>query len=126
MNRVPVKIEFISKASPAILYKFLTTPSCLVRWFCDSVDIMEDEYTFSWDGSDEVAHLVEDQEDERLKFKWEDADSDEEYLEFVMYKSPITGETVLEITDYADEGEEQETRDLWETQFETLKREAGA
>lgn len=126
MKRVPVNMEFISKASPAILYKFLTTPSCLVRWFCDSVDIDDETYTFSWDGSEEVAVLVEDYEEERLKFQWEDADSDDEYLEFKMYKSPITGETILEITDYADEGEEQETRDLWETQIDTLKREAGA
>lgn len=126
MNRVPVNMEFISKASPAILYKFLTTPSCLVRWFCDSVDIDDDQYTFSWDGSEEVAVLVEDYEEERLRFKWEDADSDDEFLEFKMYKSPITGETILEIIDYADEGEEQETRDLWETQIDTLKREAGA
>ena len=69
--------------------------------------------------------MVEDHEDERLKFKWEDAESDEEYLEFVMYKSPITGETVLEITDFADEGEEDEVQDLWATQIETMKREAG-
>ncbi len=126
MNRVPVKMEFISKASPAILYKFLTAPSCLVRWFCDSVDILEKEYSFGWDGSEEVAILVVDEEEERLQFKWEEAESEEEYLEFVMYKSPITGETVLEITDFADEGEEQEVRDLWDTQIETLKREAGA
>ena len=125
MKRVPVKMEFISKASPAIIYKFLTTPSCLVRWFCDNVDILEEEYTFSWEGSEEVAHLVEDNEDERLRFKWEDAESDDEYLEFVMYKSPITAETVLEITDYADEGEEDEVKDLWATQIETMKREAG-
>jgi uncharacterized protein YndB with AHSA1/START domain len=125
MKRVPVKMEFISKASPAIIYKFLTAPSCLVRWFCDSVDIMEDEYTFSWEGSEEIAHLVDDYEEERLLFKWENAESDKEFLEFVMYKSEITGETVLEITDFADEGEEQEVRDLWNTQIETMKREAG-
>ena len=125
MNRVPVRMEFMSKASPAILYKFLTTPSCLVRWFCDSVDILETEYTFTWEGSEEVAHLIEDHEEELLKFKWEDADTDEEYLEFKMYKSPITAETVLEIVDFADEGEEQEIRDLWATQIEELKREAG-
>ena len=125
MKRVPVQMEFISKASPAIIYKFLTTPSCLVRWFCDNVDILEDEYTFTWEGSEEVAHLIEDKEDERLRFKWEDAESDEEYLEFVMYKSPITGETVIEIVDFADEGEESDTQALWETQIEAMKREAG-
>jgi len=47
MKRIPVDLEYIFKASPAILYKFLTTPACLVRWFCDGVDINADVYTFS-------------------------------------------------------------------------------
>ena len=53
MKRIPVDLEYIFKASPAILYKFLTTPACLVRWFCDGVDINADVYTFTWDGNDE-------------------------------------------------------------------------
>ena len=85
MSRVKFDIEFIFKASPAILYKFLTTPSCLVRWFCDEVDIEADIYTFTWEGYDEVAELVDDIEEERLKFVWEEADTGE-YLEFRMSK----------------------------------------
>ena len=50
--------EFIFKASPAIIYQFLTVPECLVRWFCDNVDISEDVYTFSWDGAEEDAELI--------------------------------------------------------------------
>ena len=60
MKRIPVDLEYIFKASPAILYKFLTTPACLVRWFCDGVDINGDVYTFSWDGSEENAEVVDD------------------------------------------------------------------
>ena len=98
MTRIPIEMEFIFRASPTILYKFLTNPSCLIRWFCDGVDIEEDRYTFSWDGAEEYAELVDDIEDERLRFVWEEADEGE-YLEFRMQKSPVTGETVLEITD---------------------------
>lgn len=108
-----------------MVYRFLTTPFCLVRWFCDAVDINDTEYTFTWEGSEEVADLVEDYEDERLRFVWLEAESPNEFLEFKMYRSPITDETILEIVDFADEGEEQEVRDLWETQIETLKREIG-
>jgi uncharacterized protein YndB with AHSA1/START domain len=125
MKRVSINIEFIFRASPAILYKFLTTPSCLIRWFCDSVDITGDQFVFGWNGSEEVAELIDDIEEERLRFIWEDADDDDEYLEFRMYKSGITNETVLEITDFCDEDEVAEQKDLWESQIHALKIETG-
>ena len=125
MKRVQINLEFIFRASPTILYRFLTSPSTLIRWFCDEVDITADVYTFVWEGSEEVANLIDDIEDERLRFKWEDADSEEEYLEFRMRKSPVTGETVLEITDYCDEDEVSDTRQLWEAQMKQLKQETG-
>lgn len=124
MKRVSFDMEFIFKASPTIVYKFLTTPSCLIRWFCDGVDINGQEYTFTWNDSDEIAELIEDVEDERLRFIWEDAEGDE-YLEFRMYKSPVTAETVLEITDFADDDEVDDQRQLWESQIKSLRLEMG-
>ncbi|WP_235293019.1 START-like domain-containing protein [Portibacter lacus] len=124
MSRVQIKMEFIFRASPAILYSFLTTPSTLIRWFCDEVDIENDVYTFSWDGAEEVAELIDDIEEERLKFQWEDAD-DNEYLEYKMYKSDVTNETVLEIIDWCDDDEAEEQKDLWETQINKLRIECG-
>ncbi|WP_235295756.1 START-like domain-containing protein [Portibacter marinus] len=124
MSRVQINMEFIFRASPAILYSFLTSPSTLIRWFCDEVDIQDDVYTFSWDGAEEVAELIDDIEEERLKFQWEDAD-DDEYLEFKMYKSDVTNETVLEIIDWCDDDEVDEQKDLWETQINKLRIECG-
>ena len=124
MKRVQIQMEFIFRASPAILYSFLTAPSTLIRWFCDEVDIQDDVYTFSWDGAEEVAELVDDIEEERLKFHWEDADPNE-YLEFKMYKSDVTNETILEIYDWCDEDEVEEQKDLWESQISKLKVECG-
>ena len=124
MSRVQIKMEFIFRASPAILYSFLTTPSTLIRWFCDEVDIQDDVYTFSWDGAEEIAELIDDIEEERLRFRWEDTD-DGEYLEFKMYKSDVTNETVLEIQDWCDDDEVDEQRDLWETQIKNLRVECG-
>ena len=54
----------------------------------------------------------------------EDADEDE-YLEFRFRKSPVTNETILEITDYCDEGEEDDQRQLWESQIKILRQETG-
>ncbi len=125
MKRAQIKLEFIFRASPAILYKFLTTPSCLIRWFCDEVNIQDDIFTFMWSGSEEVAELIEDIEEERVRFHWEDADDEEEYLEFNLSKSPVTGETILEITDYCDEDEVDDQTQLWESQIKVLRQETG-
>jgi len=92
----------------------------LVRWFCDEVDITGDRYTFTWQGADEDAEMVDDIEEERVRFKWDDAE-DKEYLEFRMYKSDITRQTILEITDFCDKGEEQEQSDLWASQVSELR-----
>lgn len=124
MQRVKFDMEFIFRASPAILYTFLTTPACLVRWFCDGVDINNDVYTFTWDGADEDAEMIDDIQEERVRFKWEDAE-DGEYLEFRMYKSDVTNETILEITDFCDDDEVDSQRDLWESQMKTLRTECG-
>ena len=124
MDRVSFNMEFIFRASPTILYQFLTSPATLIRWFCDTVDIEEGVYTFSWEGSDERAKLVDDIEDERIRFVWEDAD-DGEYLEFKMEKSPVTAETILLLTDFADSDEVDDQKQLWESQFKVLRQETG-
>ena len=124
-KRVKLDLEFIFRASPAIIYTFITTSECLVRWYCDEVDITNETFTFYWSGSSEVAYLIDDIEEERVRMKWEDADDPEEYLEFRMYKSDITNETILEITDYCDADEVQEISDLWATQMVELKKECG-
>jgi hypothetical protein len=113
------------RANPTLLYQFITTPACLVRWFCDAVEIDDDMYTFGWNGSIEDAVLIDDIEDERLRFKWLDADDINEYFEFRMYKSDVTQETILEITDFCDKGDEKSTRDLWASQVSALKQECG-
>ncbi len=125
MKRERLDMEFIFRASPTIIYNFVTTPACLVRWYCNEVDITGDVYTFYWQGSNETAILVDDIEDERVRFVWEDADDENEFLEFRMYKSDITNETILEITDFCDKDEVQEVKDLWNTLTVELRKECG-
>ncbi len=124
MSRVKIEMEFIFRASPNIIYQFLTQPENLVRWFAEGVDINDDEYTFTWDGSSESARLIDDIEEERLRFKWNDSDP-EEYYEFRMYISDITRQTILEITDFSDDDESKEQQDLWSTQIEELRLACG-
>ncbi|MFT4758854.1 MAG: hypothetical protein ACI9XO_001956 [Paraglaciecola sp.] len=124
MDRVSINLEFIFRASPAILYQFFTTPAALIRWFCDDVDISKNTYSFYWDGAEEVAELIENVENERLRFEFEDYE-DGEYLEFRMSRSPVTGETIFEITDYCDDDEVADQKQLWENQIGKLRQETG-
>jgi hypothetical protein len=124
-KREKINLEFIFRASPTIIYNFVTTTACLVRWYCNEVDITNDEYTFYWQGSSETATLIDDIEDERVRFVWEDADDPDEYLEYRMYKSNVTNETILEITDFCDSDEVDEVKDLWQTLMVELRKECG-
>lgn len=125
MERSKLELEFIFKASPTILYKFFTTPACLVRWFCDEVDIQGEEFTFVWSGSAEVADLVEDVENENVKFRWQDSDDDDEYLQFNINTSPVTGETILLLTDYCDDDEVEDQTRYWSNQMDRLRKATG-
>lgn len=125
MERVKFTEEFIFRASPTLIYQFLTTPACLTRWFCDEVDINFSIYSFIWNGVAEVAELIEDDEPGLVRFKWEDSDYDNEYLEFSLDISPVTGETIMYITDFADADEVDDQRALWRSQMNRMKAEMG-
>lgn len=124
MDTVKFTFEYLFRASPSILYKFLSTADCLIRWYCDDVDITGKKFTFEWEGSEEIAMLVENVENELLRFQWEDAEEGE-YMEFKMSTSPVTGETILEVSDYAEEDEIEDQRQLWETQIKRLRQATG-
>ncbi|HQX43467.1 MAG: activator of HSP90 ATPase 1 family protein [Saprospiraceae bacterium] len=119
MARVQFQTEFMFKASPSIIYLFVTQPTTIIRWFCDKVDNVGDHYTFSWDGDSEEATLVIDIEDEMVKYQW--VDREEEFLQFRIYKTDITNETILEITDFCDDDEVQEQKDIWEVYIKKFK-----
>ena len=103
----------------------MTAPDCIVRWFCDEVHINDDVYEYGWNGDVEEAELIDDIEEERLRFKWLDADDDDEYLEFKMSRSEVTGQTVVEITDFCDEDEVADQQQLWTNQMESMRKAMG-
>jgi uncharacterized protein YndB with AHSA1/START domain len=123
MSRVKFTCEFRFKTSPAILYEFLTSPDCLTRWFCDDCTMTETTYTFAWSGSEELAYILEDIEEELLSLQWEDYPS--EFLEFKIGSGEITGETVLEVTAYCDHDEVKQEKTFWNTQITNMKHAMG-
>lgn len=119
MSRVSFQVEYMFKASPSIIYLFVTQPTCLVRWFCDRVDNIGDRYVFDWEGDHEEATMVDDIEEELVRFKWDDRP--DEFLQFRIYKTDITSETILEITDFCDDDEVKEQIDVWDLYIKKFK-----
>jgi hypothetical protein len=51
-----------------------------------------------------------------------DDEDDKAYLEFRIKKSEITEETILYITDFAEKGEINDAKQLWESQLNDLAK----
>lgn len=82
-------------------------------------------YTFEWDGSEDTAELLSKRDGEFVKFRWDWADKDE-YFELRIKIDDITSDVALIITDFAEDGEEEETRLLWDSQISDLMHNLGS
>ncbi len=124
MSRVKYTMDFVIKSSPKILYDFLSTPEGLVTWFADHVDSIDANFSFFWDGYEEKAVVLDKMENEYIRFKMLDSD-DGEYLQFKIEKSPVTGDTILIITDFCDDDEVDDQQILWKSQILALTGRVG-
>jgi len=124
-KKVMYTLEFPIRCSPAILYEFLATPVGLQEWFADKVDQKDNVFYFSWNGAPDMAEVLETVENEYVLYRWEHY-GDDEYFEFRIEQSPVTNETILRITDFADKSEIKDQERLWNSQVSDLKHRIGA
>lgn len=113
------ELEFPVRCSPGILYEFLSTPAGLQEWFADRVDFRDNVFSFSWNGSSEEAEILEQEEDEFIRFHWLHAPK-EEFFEFRIQISEVTNMTILVVKDFADKREIKDQSQLWESQVKDL------
>ena len=94
-KKFPFTVERTYKSSPTILYNFLTTPSGLVQWFADYVDLDPNGeiFTFEWNGDEQVAEVLAYEEDVFIKLRWDDEDDDKAYFEYRIKVSSSTGKS---------------------------------
>lgn len=121
MSKVKFQQEYIIKASPSLLYNYISTPSGLSEWFADNVNSRGKKFTFHWDGEDQEAELVAKKSNSFVKFKWIDEEEEEDtYFEMKIVVDELTKDVALMVTDFADEDEVEEARMLWDSQIEEL------
>ncbi|MBU1627210.1 SRPBCC domain-containing protein [bacterium] len=125
MARVKYTIEYPMKTSTKVLFNRLSTAGGLSEWFADDVYVSGNHFTFVWDGAEQVAEIVTKKDQKFVKYKWLDED-DEEYFEFKINVDELTGDVALIITDFTDEDELDDDRDLWDSQIARLKHILGS
>ena len=130
MGRKKVHMEFIlnNATSRNILWNAISTPSGLQGWFADGVSRKESEMTFRWGRSERRrAEITAMRTYSHIRFRWLDGEEvgEGEFFELRMTYSELTNDYMLEVTDFAEEDEEQDLRELWQSQIDRLRRNYG-
>ncbi len=119
-----IELEFELNTSLTSITNAVTTPSGLSEWFCDDVNINRDIYTFIWNNEEESALLLK-KTATSFKLQWLDDEGSNYYFQFKYKLSELTKSIILNITDFAEEDEIEETKELWENQIADLKNSIG-
>lgn len=127
-EKVKIELEFPVKASPNMLFPFLSTPSGLAGWFCEDVNSRGEIFTFFWNDSEEAAKLLKKKADKFIQFRWitDEEDEDKYYFEFNIQVDDLTQDVSLIVTDFVEEDEKDEAIMLWESQINELLHTIGS
>ena len=68
---------------------------------------------------------LEFEENERVRYRCTESEENE-FFEFNIQKLEVSNDTVLIVTDFAEEADMEDQRLLWESQIKTLMRQIGA
>ncbi|MBO7291408.1 MAG: hypothetical protein J6U55_02375 [Bacteroidaceae bacterium] len=126
MSKEKFILEYdFKQISPTLLWDFISTAPLLEEWFADKVECNEKEYTFYWNKVPQVAHLVNSRVGVFVRFHWADDATNRTSFEMRITTSELTGDTMLSVTDYADNDELEDLQELWNNEIERLQRRLG-
>ncbi len=119
-DKIKYTLEYNIKSSRKVLFNRLSTAGGLSEWFADDVNVRGKNFVFIWDGTEQQAELVSKKDCKNVKFQWEEED-DDSYFEFKINTDDLTGDVALIITDFAEEDEIEDAKNLWDSQISELK-----
>lgn len=127
MIKNKVQYEFPMQCLSEILYQYLAGEEGLSEWFADEVKEKGDDFYFSWDGGEpEKATLIRYKTEQYARFRWEEDEGTKYFFEMAIVIDDITNDLELLITDFCEEGDEEENRMYWENLIENLQIKLGA
>jgi uncharacterized protein YndB with AHSA1/START domain len=119
-SKVKFQLEFVVKASPALLFNYISSPSGLEQWFADNVKSRGEEFIFIWENAEESAKMLSKKTNQSVRFKWDEDEEEGTYFELRLQIDDLTQDLALIVTDFADEDEVDEAKLLWEAQLTKL------
>ena len=125
-GRIQFEMEFPIQVSQKLLYQYISTPSGLSEWFADNVNSRGEKFAFIWDDSEESANLVSKKMPEKIRLQWIDDEDTDYYFELRIQFDEITKDVSLIVTDFAEDGEVEESKMLWTNQVSDLKKVLGS
>ncbi|MDE6215957.1 START-like domain-containing protein [Bacteroides sp.] len=127
MEREKIHLEYLLNAtSKTILWTAISTPTGLEGWFADRIQSDDEIVAFFWGKTEERdAKIIAIRAYSFIRFHWLDDENEHGYFELKMTNNELTNDFVLEITDFANAGEADDLRELWDSQVDTLRRTCG-
>lgn len=130
MERIKFVTEYELRASPRMLFPYISTASGLSQWFAAKVNTMpEHHFDFQWDNESHIARQVSIRQNKGIRFEFVNTGengSDNNYVDFRVDQSELTQSTFLRITDYSATADEDELQDLWDGLIDKLKEIVGS
>lgn len=131
MSKKKVLLEYeLRSGSPSIVWPLVSEASGLSRWMADEVEREGKKLVFTWGTSWQskdvrTATIVEEVKPKRIRFKWDGDEDTQAYCEMKIEKGDITNDCILVITDFAEDGDVDGLRDLWDANMEVLHQVSG-
>ena len=131
MKKTKINIEYpLNTKSNKLIWTLISTAEGLQKWIAGYVKEEDGRFVLTWgeawtENHSLTAKILHREPMRSVKLSWENEACDEAYIELSIAKSDITGQQTLSITDYAEEGDEDNLRDLWEGDLERLHHSSG-
>lgn len=119
-QRKKYTLEYLLKANPKLIKRFLIEPDGLSSWFAQNVNINGNVFEFVWEGSSERGELMTKGFVKETKFKWIDRPT-EEFMVFRVEKENLGTGSVLIIEDYDEANQLEEAEMAWDAAVDKLK-----
>lgn len=131
MNNHKIVVEYpLETKSTNIVWKLISTAEGFSKWLADYVTIDQDTITFTWgetwtNSDTKTAKILAIQPNQYIRLKWDYVDYEDAYCEIRIEKSDFTGHLALIITDFADDGDKDYLKNLWDDSMRRLHEISG-
>ncbi len=126
MKKEKLELEYpLKSTSINILWNAIGTPYGLSEWFSNDVNSSGEEYVFTWDGYEQMAHLISSKPQEYIRFQWEDDEDTDYYFELRIVRHVLSNDLSLLVTEFVEPEDKEDEILLWDKHIEGLRRKMG-